>query len=1102
MAQRQLNFPRIEAVTKYYSLLIGHEGLHIIHPDLFSPKAKAYRDGQPIKSEHGWEKSYDIPEWELGNQTVTAWTSKQSHYSELEPKQKGIINYIKNFLNCDKWKCLVVFHGTDCRVEKQYTYGNHLHVILQTTNTTFSSEGLYRSMYEAMGKMGGIVSLTPIRDNMQGLLKYLIEDDEKLFLGASSDELRELWATAADYVGPKVVMGEAETVPASTMKRKAVPFVKEVKKPNMTLDAEDMQVPTHLQNKSRLPEMVNFLIEILRQNKDTRDINDLTTKYGLFSTEGQALCNIALSTNGQKAITLALKQVEEEENRMTLEEKVKELPDTMPDYMDIRSSQALFNAWCMEQGISPRKYAMTMQLLLGEQSYKKIGLYLQGRPNSGKTALTNNMWKCMGQSNGRITKETFCFQDCAGKKLIIGEEISISENNVDRFKDLLSGGTMMCEIKQKAPAPCTPKIVMMNSNNHYQLNLGRNSAEQIKVRLYLFQDLKVSNVLKEMKGHFHPRMFYDNILPISQEEANKLKTNTGDWDMEPLGGTQYTGDWGEIFGEAEADMHQQVPYSDVGPEHEAEAAAQEILHELDNDVTETCTNEESPKSPDTGDNGMRDVFSESWPTYTEWVPEAEEYETVETEEHSRQVQDDMLSLAMQAADEHRDKGKTWEETKEEVEGDREVKEHFLKLAENIYKDTEKVMDEHMKKQILAASDYPGLLRTEPLDDPKLEELAYKLAYNRAKINGGGGQAWVDVEEGTEIGDRGEFYFRANYLEAAVLRGYTPAPATLRVGTYDNRHTLLEQIRNYSSSPITVPSDSDVPEWDNRWNSQPDSEPLDTDNVISSERKRKHEEEEEQRTGSFKRVRNYLTLEQLMTKTDYGQYGYEEYGQPFRQPHGQIDKHIGNLLNDVQKFYSRRVDQNAGRWEYTIVFGKKTEHSIRGDGDRPWTPSTSSFTSLGSMFHLGGYIHYTDRLCGSGAITKLILQDTEGWRALEVDIPAIYTDDGDVSTVIIKAKSAVPEGQMSQYIRTSADTIPTMVSPCNDADTIAEKCFNYIRLLGQELRARHTCVDQERNKELRIVKVTLKDVLDRPDATAEDHEVLRLFELYYPFVVSI
>nr|QKE55003.1 MAG: hypothetical protein [Parvoviridae sp.] len=1092
MAQRQLNFPKLAPKVKTYNILIGHETLHIIHPELFAPKAKAYKDGKPIVSDRGWEKSYPIPEWDLPTKTVTAWTSKQSHYCELDNKQKAVINYIKTLLNCEKWQCLVVFHGTDCRAnKKQYTYGNHLHVILQTTVGQFSREGAYRSMYEAVTAMGGRVTLTPVKDNIQGLLKYYQEDDEKIFMGSSGDELRELWATAQEYNGPRETEGEEETEPDAERKRKAVPFIKQVKR-NKPEDAEDIteeetQVPSHLQNKQRLVDNVNFLIEILRKNKDTRDINQLTTKYGLFSEEGKALCNIALSNNGPKAFALALRQVQDEDDKMTLEERVKELPDLIPEYMDITSSQALFNAWCAEQRISPRKYAMTMQMLLAEKSYKRIGVYLQGRPNSGKTALTNNMWKCMGQTNGRITKETFCFQDCAGRKLIIGEEIAITEANVDRFKDLLSGGTVMCEIKQKAPVPCTPKIVLINSNNRYDLNIGRASAEQIRVRLYLFQDLQVSKVLGNMTGHFHPRMFYDNILPISQEETDRLKNNTGDWDMEPLGGTQFTGDWGEVFGDAETEMHKEVPYDNLGFGHEEEVAASKILQGditpgSDIGIDET----RSPASPDHREYGMLNEYSQSWPDITEWVPEKEDYETVETPEHERQVQEDMLALAMQAADKHRQDGNTWEEA--QVEGEKEVREMYLNLAEEAYKSSTKAMDNKMKEDILAAATFPKLLRTEPLENPEIENLAYNLARTRAEADKKGYDVWTDVQDGVEIGDGGEFYSRVNYLEQAVLRGYTPAPATLRLET-DDRAKLLEQIRDYSKSPINLVTDKMDEEWNSRWNSQPDSEPLDADNVISSERKRKIEDEED-RQAIIKRVRRVIPLETFMTKTNY------------KQRDGRLRSKIGSVLNDVQTFYSRRIDENADRWQYTIVFRKKTEYSVRGDGDTPWTPDTCNFIKTSSMFHLGGYFNYTHRLCGNGTSTELILQDSCGWRAMDINIPTIYTINGDIDKVIIKSKARLPEGQMSQYIRTSADTIPTEVSPCDDEDTIAEKCFNFIRLLRQDINSRHECVMQARNNDLWCVKKTLMELIDDPEAEVEDHEILRLFEMYFPFVSSV
>lgn len=551
MAQQRLTgFMKDRQQTKTYVALVGHETLHLLHPELFAPRAKIMKDGKPSVSEKGYEKSYDIDFEDLPEKVVSAWTSKNTHYNELDSKNKTIINNIKKFLNREEWGCLVVFHSTECRINKQYTYGNHLHIIIQTTQQQLSRNTTYRTMQEGMNRIGGICTLREVRSDVMGFMKYLLDDEEKIFLGTNSNELREMYKRCLDMEEreePDWELLDENDLAPEVVKRQLVPFMAEVKKPKTVEEQlEDTPVPLHLQ-KDKSPDAVNFVLSLLKKNRDVSDVNALVTKYGLCSEEGKALCNIATSSNGQKTFNLAMKQLQEDEDKKTLGERVKELDDVIPGYMDVVKSQAIFNAWCGEQTISPRKYAMTMQLLLGEQSYKKIGLYLQGRPNSGKTALTNNMWACMGQTVlGRITKETFCFQDCAGKKLIIGEEIALNEANVDRFKDLLSGGTLMCEIKNKAPGPCTPKIVLMNSNNEYTLNLSRQSGEQIKVRIYSYPGLKVTQALKQMTGHFHPRMFYDNIIPLQQEETINLIHNTGEWDMEPIGAGEFTGDWDDI----------------------------------------------------------------------------------------------------------------------------------------------------------------------------------------------------------------------------------------------------------------------------------------------------------------------------------------------------------------------------------------------------------------------------------------------------------------------------------------------------------------------------------------------------------------------------
>lgn len=548
MAQQVINFQKAAPKRSVYTVLVGHQTLHIIHPELFAPKALVKIDGKRVQATTGFDKMYDIQEWDRNDKTVHVWTSKNSYYSELDAQQRTMINSIKAFMNTAEWRTLAVFHDTECRQNKQYSYGNHLHMVVETEVKQLSRQGKYRRMQTDMNKMGGICTLREIKTDPRSFIKYLAEDEEKQFLGANSDSLREQWAQAEGYAyDDHWELGEDEVEEGETLKRKPqfITKVAEAKEP--TVDEPAMQVPSHL-HKAKAADNVDFVIKVLKEHKECTTIHQLATKVGLMSETGRAICHIALSSNGQKTFQLALNKLQETQQNKSLEQLVKELPDEIPQYMSVRKSQCIFNTWCKEQNISPRKYAMTVQMLLGGKTYKRIGLYLQGAPSSGKTALTNNIWNCLGGEVGRITKETFCFQDCAGKRLIIGEEVAITESNVDRYKDLLSGSTMKCEIKNKGPEDCTPKVVMINSNIKYTQNIGRASSDAIKVRLYTFENLRRVGILAQVTDHFHPRLFYQNVIPLSQEEVLNITQNTGDWTDEPIGyGQQYTGSWEEIM---------------------------------------------------------------------------------------------------------------------------------------------------------------------------------------------------------------------------------------------------------------------------------------------------------------------------------------------------------------------------------------------------------------------------------------------------------------------------------------------------------------------------------------------------------------------------
>lgn len=539
--------------AKYYCLLIGNDSKPLLHPELFSGRNVVRKDGEIQMTRENYPKSYVIDQLDILDQTVYNWTSQSSFYSVLTPAEKAMVNSIKKFINeRDQWKTLLSFHNTECRLNNMYSHGNHLHGVIKTDITQLSKTGVYRAMQSQVVKQGGTCSLKEIKKDVQGFIHYLAADPEKCFLGSNDDQMRETYRDTEAAVAQKILWElEAEDETPLPNNRKNIEFAYEINQPlpEPKPAPEPMeQVPDGLQNE-KSAEKVKWLFELLKLNKECRDLTSLAAKYGLGSDIGKAICHIALSSTGDRTLKMALNQLAAEQTTTPLDEQIKNLPEEMDTYMTPRHSQALFNSWCKEQHLSPMKMCRLYQMLIAQKSHKRICIYMQGQPNSGKTALTNTLWNCMRDNTGKIITGNFPFMDCPGKKIIVGEEVAITAGNVDRFKDLLSGATVKCEIKNAGPQDCTPAIVLLNSNVQYGHNLDREKKISILCRIYNIEGLRESRILKRMTGNFHPRMFYDNISPLSQDDIIALKTNTEDaWDKDTLIGYQeeFSGDWDEI----------------------------------------------------------------------------------------------------------------------------------------------------------------------------------------------------------------------------------------------------------------------------------------------------------------------------------------------------------------------------------------------------------------------------------------------------------------------------------------------------------------------------------------------------------------------------
>ena len=127
--------------------------------------------------------------------------------------------------------------------------------------------------------------------------------------------------------------------------------------------------------------------------------------------------------------------------------------------------------------------------------YKKIGVYLQGASNSGKTYWSSTLFQPLSKLVGKMTTGgRFCLQDCVNKRIIVGEEVGIAADNVDRLKELMSGERTTFERKMKSPGTCKANLVILNSNNMPFANVPQ-ERQALQNRMFIFKNLKKSKVL-------------------------------------------------------------------------------------------------------------------------------------------------------------------------------------------------------------------------------------------------------------------------------------------------------------------------------------------------------------------------------------------------------------------------------------------------------------------------------------------------------------------------------------------------------------------------------------------------------------------------------
>ena len=229
-------------------------------------------------------------------------------------------------------------------------------------------------------------------------------------------------------------------------------------------------------------------------------------KFDESTKEFKALCTAVAQASGDKIFNAARNKYMEEMSNRSAYDVIQSLPDNIDKYMTPSDSFKIFNSWCIEQCIPERWLYVLINSLLKGKGKNFFCIYFQGESDSGKTMLSSSEFENVPCA-GKIAKDNFPWQMLGNKKIVLGEEIFVTQVNIDKYKDLLSGSKATCERKGTTPAYCKADICLLNSNIKFGTQLASSQMTIMKTRLYFIEGLRKSNVLKQAYGLLHPKLF-------------------------------------------------------------------------------------------------------------------------------------------------------------------------------------------------------------------------------------------------------------------------------------------------------------------------------------------------------------------------------------------------------------------------------------------------------------------------------------------------------------------------------------------------------------------------------------------------------------------
>jgi hypothetical protein len=572
----------------YFHCVIGHKTSGILNKKLFVPRYVVLdKQGQPIINRYKQETTKPaLDANELNQEIIKVWTTPREKLEKLNSMTTKSLTYVKNVMKStnNHGGCIAVTHdsGKDPSDSDPKHYGKHIHLIIATKMTAMRRHNDWRSLsdfWRRTHKDGYASSRKIPEHNLLPVLKYL-QKSPREFAGSSSECLLTLW-NEAKLLGKMNKQTEDELY---EMEGNDDEVDSEEQEEPMDSDFDETMLKTEEDNKGKKRKagasvdvlsdleddlddnrsskrkkddeygesMLKFLMKLITNYPSSTSCIELLQQLPQSSSEFGKLLSIIRKERDSQLFNVAKAKVKNVIGKEYPWKSILQLAENKKEDKDIMTpiqTVAIFNAWCKEQEISAKKLAHLMIEGFKGKLKKKCCIYMQGKPNSGKTFWTGGLLKPLDHLVGHITHEdNFPFSSCGGKQVLIGEEAGINESTIEKYKALTSGVGANVSVKNKGSVLCDPSLVLLNSNIYPWEKLTGKSKKELQVRIHLIDKLKESQVLNQVTGRANP-CFLTLIDPLTDDET----TDMDQWDMKgydpvtidgqsPL----FDGDWSEV----------------------------------------------------------------------------------------------------------------------------------------------------------------------------------------------------------------------------------------------------------------------------------------------------------------------------------------------------------------------------------------------------------------------------------------------------------------------------------------------------------------------------------------------------------------------------